>query len=650
MKIKILVLFTIFVISISQVSAICIKNIKDSEENIKICKESEISPINYDKSNLLKGRTIVNLIEQLDETIMLQYLENITSFGQRATGSKAIEKVANYIKNELSDLGLWVKYHEWNDLALSGKNIEATLNGTNKNSDKIYIICGHYDGVPNTMGADDNGAGAVSVMCAARILSKYKFNDTIKFILFSGEEQGLFGSYHYALDAAKRNDNIVGVINIDMTGYSSNVEDGKLVYLFENYKSQWISQSSQNMCEKYKNYLDLDVSIKKNRWAVSDHFGFWQNDYDAIFYYESEKNPSYHQPGDNMGTVNITYATKVAKLALSNLIDIVGIPRPIIGKTINVGGRGPANYSTINEALNIANNSDIIYVYNGTYNEKISISKSIDLIGESSENTIIINNKTSAVIEIFSDYTYISGFDIKNKNDNWGDSGINISSDYNVVIDNIITDINGNAIGLQNALWTDIFYNNISNNTDGITLYGKSQFSRIHHNKINNNKVCGVALFAQSDETCIKYNVISKNLHGILTEPAGKSDEFGNPKNLNIYKNEIIENGHGIYLLMHSKSNRIIQNNFTNNKVGLFLGEKSNRNLIFKNNFIRNEIHATFDACFFNIWLRNYWSNRTINLGPAIIKGFIRTKPWTPELKWYAFDYFPALKAYDISI
>jgi len=315
--------------------------------NLYLSEENNFS--DYDRDKLLTIRTMVDIIEQLDEHTMWNYLVNIISFGTRVTGSDRCEKVANYLFTELEGFGLKVRYHNWNDNALSGKNVEATLEGFDKSSDKIFIICGHYDGVPETIGADDNVAEAISVLCAAKILSQYEFNHTIRFVLFSGEEQGVHGSYYYALDAAKNKDKIVAVLNIDMTGYATNIEDGNSVTIFENFRSRWISEKSVEVNAKYNNHINLEVKIKRMLADCSDHFCLWQNGYDAIFYFESEMNPDYHTPQDGLDTVNITYATKIARQSLATIAELSQITNPIIGKTLFVGGLGPNSFSTITE-------------------------------------------------------------------------------------------------------------------------------------------------------------------------------------------------------------------------------------------------------------------------------------------------------------
>ncbi|RYG15027.1 M20/M25/M40 family metallo-hydrolase, partial [bacterium] len=79
-------------------------------------------------------------------------------------------------------------------------NVVADLVGSEK-PDELVIVSGHFDSWngPGSLGTCDNGTGSMTAMEAARILTKLKVKPkrTIRFILWSGEEQGLWGSRGY---------------------------------------------------------------------------------------------------------------------------------------------------------------------------------------------------------------------------------------------------------------------------------------------------------------------------------------------------------------------------------------------------------------------------------------------------------------------
>lgn len=67
-------------------------------------------------------------------------------------------------------------------------------------------------------GANDNATGMAGAIEAARVLSKYRFENSIVYVGLSGEEQGLFGGKGLAAFAKEKDWNIIGLINNDMIG------------------------------------------------------------------------------------------------------------------------------------------------------------------------------------------------------------------------------------------------------------------------------------------------------------------------------------------------------------------------------------------------------------------------------------------------
>ena len=101
------------------------------------------------------------------------------------------------------------------------------------------------------------------------------------------------------------------------------------------------------------------------------------------------------------------------------------------GDTLYVGGSGEGNYTRIQDAINNASDGDTVFVYNGTYDEHLIINVRINLIGESTHNTIVTRNASLAVITISSDHVKVQGFTISSKSPrSRTEYGIEISSSY----------------------------------------------------------------------------------------------------------------------------------------------------------------------------------------------------------------------------
>ena len=125
--------------------------------------------------------------------------------------------------------------------------------------------------------------------------------------------------------------------------------------------------------------------------------------------------------------------------------------------------------------------NDTIYVSKGTYFENIKITKSLELIGEDKNTTIINGNGSGIVINISADYVKISGFTITNGGSMSADesnAGIKIGSNYNTISDcNISSNKNYGIYLYANPKTTNnIIKNNIfSNNRYGIfAFYAKT--------------------------------------------------------------------------------------------------------------------------------------------------------------------------------
>ena len=264
---------------------------------------------------------VISMIEQVDESIYLRYLENITGFGPRRTGTASCIATAEYIYDQFESMGLWVRYHPWTNGGYSSNNVEATINGTDESSDEIYIICAHYDTVTGSPGADDDGSGTVAVLLAAYIMSQYQFNHTIKFVTFSGEEQGLLGSQIYAQQANAQGWNIMGVLNCDMISYAITTADGNNLKVYVNSASMWLYTYTVNVNSKYNDHIKLTLH-NAGSTSNSDHYYFWVNGYPAIFYFEYKMTPYYHTPQDTIDNINATYAVKNVRLALATLAEL----------------------------------------------------------------------------------------------------------------------------------------------------------------------------------------------------------------------------------------------------------------------------------------------------------------------------------------
>jgi len=137
----------------------------------------------------------------------------------------------------------------------------------------------------------------------------------------------------------------------------------------------------------------------------------------------------------------------------------------------------------IQDLIDNASDGDTINIPSGTYYENIVINKSISLIGEDKEKTIIDGGNNGTVIRISINKVTVSGFTIQN-----GDDGIGLyRSNRTSIIGNIISN-NGDGIYLNGCSGNNIKYNIISNNGDGIILSHNGYIVIIKNNFQDNKR------------------------------------------------------------------------------------------------------------------------------------------------------------------
>lgn len=136
------------------------------------------------------------------------------------------------------------------------------------------------------------------------------------------------------------------------------------------------------------------------------------------------------------------------------------------GDIYYVGGSGAGNYSTIQEAVNIANHGDTIYVFEGIYYESVQIDKSLSVIGENQETTIIDGSGRDDLFQLMSEGILIEGFTFRN-----GHFGVYIIKTTGHIIQNNRFIGTLHAISIHCGEDILIKNNNFDENPYGIRLY-----------------------------------------------------------------------------------------------------------------------------------------------------------------------------------
>ena len=254
--------------------------------------------------------------------------ESYTIRTRHTTSGTPIQKATRYAGEHFAARGLTVDYQTWN--ASTNPNVIGELPGLTNPSD-IVIIGAHLDDMPGgsvAPGADDNATGSTAVLIAADILTQYQWSCTLRFALWTGEEQGLLGSAAYARRAFTRGEAIRGYLNGDMLGYDSS--GSSEIYLV----SRSTVPGSVAMMNLFADVVDaygLDLSpvklIDDGLGDYSDNASFWTYNYASILAIEGASygfNPYYHSSYDTLANVNVAYLTEFVKAHIATFAHLSG--------------------------------------------------------------------------------------------------------------------------------------------------------------------------------------------------------------------------------------------------------------------------------------------------------------------------------------
>ncbi|WP_298903586.1 M20/M25/M40 family metallo-hydrolase [uncultured Psychroserpens sp.] len=272
--------------------------------------------------NLTNGQTFnqfyADVVADVSETNILNDLTAFENFGIKTVGSTALTNTQNWITARYQSYGYTnVELQPFTYAAGTSNNIIVTKTGT-VYPNTFLIIDAHYDTI-NGPGTNDNGTGTVLLLELARLLKDIDTEYSIKFIHFSGEEDGLIGSNYYVNNTViPENLDIKLVFNIDEVGGVNGLINDTIVCerdesnpTSNNAASNAATNSLATCMELYSN-LETEIS---NAFA-SDYIPFENNGEIITGIYEKNISPVNHTANDNLANMDVNYAFEVTKGSL----------------------------------------------------------------------------------------------------------------------------------------------------------------------------------------------------------------------------------------------------------------------------------------------------------------------------------------------
>ena len=278
---------------------------------------------------------VQDLVDQVMWDDLLDDVEWIVDLGVRYSLNAHIDVVADSLVARFEALGLPTEKRPFRLNDDTRYNVITTQTGT-VHPDSIFVVCGHYDAVsenPNTStpGADDNASGTCAVLTCARLFAPFESAYTIQYVLFAGEEQGLYGSGAWVGAMATAGANIIGAMNVDMVGWCGRFAPFDLE-VETNAHSRWMADAIVDAAELY---TDMPYILHQDESAWwGDFHSFWQHGYCAVNHEEAwdwgdpDFNPYYHSVLDLPDRLNPDFMTGNVKVVVAGLATLAQMNDP----------------------------------------------------------------------------------------------------------------------------------------------------------------------------------------------------------------------------------------------------------------------------------------------------------------------------------
>lgn len=287
-------------------------------------------------------------IEKTVERLQEHLRELTVTIGERSVYiPKNLERTAEYIETFYRKIGLPVQRQTYKFHNFTVANIIAEISFSD-NPAKHFILGAHYDSVAGTVGADDNASAVAVQLETARVLAalkgREKLDVAVKFVSFALEEPPVYGTRHmgsrvYAAKARKANEQIDGMICLEMVGYACREpgcqsypfplmffgypEEGNYIGIVGNFSSRTFTNFLFKAFLQNSNLPVIKLSVPMSGYILpsvrlSDHAPFWDKGYAAVMITDTAffRNPHYHLPSDTMEKLDYDFMAELVKSLL----------------------------------------------------------------------------------------------------------------------------------------------------------------------------------------------------------------------------------------------------------------------------------------------------------------------------------------------
>lgn len=266
-----------------------------------------------------------DVVNQCSQTNITTSLTQFEALGVKRRGTAPLQNTLDWLKNKYLSYGYTATQMQENSYTYSGssatcKNLIVTKIGT-LHPNTFLIVCGHYDSISGT-GTNDNGSGVASILETARLLQNTPTDYSIKFINFSGEEDGLKGSQDFVanvVNATSPKMDIRLVFNLDEVGGVAGMINNTITCERDTSNNPSTNNAmSSTMTNQLINCVTLysPLNTLLSYAYASDYMSFQSNNEIITGFFETNETTHKHTPTDFLINMDPVYNYNVAKATI----------------------------------------------------------------------------------------------------------------------------------------------------------------------------------------------------------------------------------------------------------------------------------------------------------------------------------------------
>jgi hypothetical protein len=260
-----------------------------------------------------------DVVNQTQQSNITNNLTHYESLGVKRKGTAALQNTLDWLKGMYQSFGYTSSQMVEDTYSYAGytcKNLVVTKVGT-VYPNTYVIVCGHYDSITGT-GTNDNGSGTVVLLETARLLQSLPTEYSVKFIHFSGEEDGLYGSQHYVssvVNGTTPKMDIRVVFNIDEVGGVAGMTNNTITCERDTGSPTSNNAASNTITNELIACVGLysPLNTYLSYAYASDYMPFEDNNEIITGFFEKNESPHRHTATDLLANMDPVYVYNISK-------------------------------------------------------------------------------------------------------------------------------------------------------------------------------------------------------------------------------------------------------------------------------------------------------------------------------------------------